>query len=470
MGFRPSAKMVRLTPLRLLSAALVVALVFVASTAAPYAYAPRGYDTYTYPDTHPHATTASPDSSTDIRFGRDCSPFASGALRDVAFVLRLSAAHAPQALPAHVARFARCHQDLLVFSPRTLHHDDHDDDDHAHDVSAVDPLAHLRPEYRWGNADFDVYDRLHADNASDHANPDGRRLDKYTFLPMMEWAAYLRPDARWFVFVEPHTYLNHDNLYRFLARFNPRAAHYLGAPVAPTTTNKYKKTPYAHSGSGFILSRGALNKLMARGRMFAENHHFPGTHFFGENAADAPSGEQLLAHVLKKSGVPLRGYWPMFNDANPTTIRFGHDQWCDAVLTLHQLAPLDFSALARCDAARTHPERPLLFQHLFALIEPRLQPRLDDWTNLSDDTTYKPGTAQAKSFDACQKACLKDAKCLQYELSGGACALSRSVRLGVQRLPDGEQASTAGWMMERIAAFKGANSPCLGARFVHPRP
>jgi hypothetical protein len=470
MGFRPSAKMVRLTPLRLLSAALVVALVFVASTAAPYAYAPRGYDTYT--DTH-----TSPDTSTAIRFGRDCSPFASGALHDVTFVLRLSPAHAPHTLPALTARLARCHQDLLVFSPRARHghgHDDDDDDDDedTHDDSrdaAVDPLAHLRPEYRWGNADFDVYDRLHADNASDHATPDAYRLDKYTFLPMMEWAAYLRPDARWFVFVEPHTYLNHDNLYRFLARFNPDAPHYLGAPVAPTTA-KYKKTPYAHPGSGFVLSRGALNKLMARGRMFAENHLFPGTHFFGENAADAPSGEQLLAHVLKKSGVPLRGYWPMFNDANPSTIRFGHNQWCDAVLTLHQLAPLDFSALARCDAARPHPERPLLFQHLFALIEPHLQPRVDDWTNLSDDTTFKPGTAQAKSFDACQRACLKDAKCLQYELSGGTCALSYSVRLGVQRLRDGEQASTAGWMMERISAFKAANSPCLGARFVHPRP
>ena len=182
-------------------------------------------------------------------------------------------------------------------------------------------------------------------------------------------------------------------------------------------------------------------------------------------------GELLLAQVLKKSGVPMRGYWPMFNHANPATLRFGPDQWCDAVLTLHPLAPLDFSALARCDAARTHPERPLMFEHLFALVEPRLQPRADDWTNLSDDVIYKPGTAQAKSFDACQKACQKDTSCLQYELAGGACALSHSVRLGAPRLAaDDEHPSTAGWLLDRIDQFKGANSPCLGARFVHPSP
>jgi hypothetical protein len=39
---------------------------------------------------------------------------------------------------------------------------------------------------------------------------------------------------------------------------------------------------------------------MARGRMFAENHHFPATQFFGERVAESCYDDKILAQVLKK--------------------------------------------------------------------------------------------------------------------------------------------------------------------------
>ncbi|KAI9870533.1 MAG: hypothetical protein M1823_008710, partial [Watsoniomyces obsoletus] len=66
---------------------------------------------------------------------------------------------------------------------------------------------------------------------------------------------------------------------------------------------------------------------MAFGRMFGENKHFPGTHFFGQEVKKECCGDEILAQVLRKSGVPLRGYWPMFNGETPRTVPYNEEQW-----------------------------------------------------------------------------------------------------------------------------------------------
>jgi len=50
----------------------------------------------------------------------------------------------------------------------------------------------------------------------------------------------------------------------------------------------------------------------------------------------------VLAKVLKKYGVTLKGYWPMINGEKVTTVRFGQkEQWCESVITLHHLGEKD---------------------------------------------------------------------------------------------------------------------------------
>jgi hypothetical protein len=450
MGFRSSTNMVRFTPLRLLCAAVILCVLYLHSSLRDLVpYVERGYDIL-----QDRPTPARPDQ-TKIRFGEECSPFKSGVMEDVTVVLKIGAGEATTKLPAYLNRLGRCKQDLLIFSDRKAT---------VQSFDVVDALSHIRPEYKWENADFSVYDSIQAANDTADKSPDGWKLDKYKFLPMMEWTSYLRPDSHWYLFIETDTYVNYDNLYRFLTHFNPKSAHYFGSPVWPK-----KKAPFAHGGSGFILSRGALDKLMARGKMFAENHHFPGTHFFGENVAESCCGDEMLAQVLKKSGVPLRGYWPMFNGDKPPTMKFGPEQWCEAVMTMHHLQEDDYTGLSQWEQARRHPERALMFEELFNLIEPRLQGKADDWTNMSEDVVHTKGKS-VKSFNACERACMKDPKCLQYEHTGTQCRLSRSIRLGEQRLPREDEKYVSGWMMSRIKDFKKAHSPCQGARFVHSNP
>jgi hypothetical protein len=444
-----TAMMVRLTPLRLLCAVLVLCGVvftsFLPGLLSALFRGERGYD-----------VLVERPPGLQAPLGGECSPFSAGAMGDVTVVLKMGAVQVHTQLPQFLARRGRCQHDLLIFSDRK---------DTLHGFDIADALAHLRPEYKFNNPDFDVYDRLQNDNVTEEKSDEGWRLDKYKFLPMMEWTAYMRPDAMWFVFIELDTYVNYDNLYRFLSQFNPRTAHYFGSPVLSK-----KRAPFAHGGSGYVLSRGALNKIMAFGRMFGENKHFPGTHFFGQDVKSEVNGAEVLGQVLKKSGVPLRGYWPMFNGEPLYGIRFNKDQWCEAVISMHHLQDNDFTQLRALEDARTHPDRPLTFEELFTQVEPHLQEKVDDWSNMSEDITYKQGSTPAKSFDKCHRACLHDGSCMQFEYTGLECRLQHSIRLGHRQAPEDERKHMSGWITARITAFKKARSPCQGAHFVHSSP
>ncbi|PSN69821.1 hypothetical protein BS50DRAFT_296881 [Corynespora cassiicola Philippines] len=444
--------MVRLTPTRLLCAAVAVSVFLLFSLVSKLFFGARGYDLEALQERPPpaHARPATPDPP----FGEECSPFKGGAMEDVSIVLRMGAAEAANKLPGYLNRLGRCKQDLLLFSDRSA-------DINGFDV--VDALANLRPEYRYNNPDFDVYDRIQLANTTEEKAIDGWRLDKYKFLPMMELTAHMRPESQWFVFLELETYVNWDNLYRFLSKFDPETPHYFGAPVWPP-----KKTVFGQSASGFVLSRGALDKLMARGRMFAENQQSPGTHMFGKDVSQGCCGDEVLAQVLKESGVPIRGYWPMFNGERPTSTHYGYEQWCEAVITLQQEE--DLIGFQRWEEARPHPARPLTFEELFTFMEHALQDRRDDWSNLSNDIVFHKGQRAAKSYENCLNACTNDKKCIQFEHTSDSCKLSHSIRLGYHLGPNGDYRWTSGWLMDRVRAFKATHSPCQGAHFVHANP
>lgn len=450
---RQSFTMVRITPTRILCAVVMVTSVLIFFYISSLLFGERGYDIML--ERPPPARSRPPNL--EVTLGEECSPFSSGVMDDVAVVLKLGSAEVKEQLPAYLNRLGRCKLDLLIFSDR---HDEYNG------FKIVDALANLRPEYRYNNPDFDIYDRIQEENNTTMGKTEeGWRLDKYKFLPIIELTAHLRPESRWFVFVELDTYVNWDNMYRFLSRFNPKTPYYFGSPIWPR-----KKTIFAHGGSGFVLSRGAMNKMVARGRMFAENHHFPGTHLFGKDFSKQCCGDEVLAQVLKECGVSIRGYWPMFNGEKPTTVRFGWEQWCEAILTLHHVQEGEHDALKSWEFSRTHPAKPLTFEELFTYIERDLRDQVDDWSNVSDDITHTRPHSSAKSADKCHSACKKDRACMQWEHSGDACRLSHVIRLGHAQGPDGDRKWVSGWMLDRIKAFRASRSPCHGAHFVHANP
>ncbi|KAF2704959.1 glycosyltransferase family 31 protein [Pleomassaria siparia CBS 279.74] len=444
--------MVRLTPTRLLSAAVLAFAFILIAFVSKRLFGERGYQVLL--ERPSPALFRHPPPK--VPFGIECSPFASGVMDDVTIVLKLSASEVKTKLPAYLNRLGRCKQDLLLFSDRK---------EQRNGFDITDALANLRPEYTYKNPDFELYNHIQQTTGSSEKTPEGWKLDKYKFLPMMELTAHMRPESRWFLFVELDTYINWDNLYRFLVTFNPKQPYYFGSPIWPSG-----RVTFAHGGSGLVLSRGALNKLVARGRMFAENQNNPGAHLFGKEVSQMCCGDEILGQVLKECGVGIKGYWPMFNGEKPISVRFDHEQWCEAIITLHHLQDDDFINMQQWEADRPHPEKPLTFEELFGYIEPLLTSQTDDWTNMSEDVTFANGDPAAISFDTCFAACLKDTKCMQYEHYGDTCRLSHSIRLGYAHPPEGSTKWTSGWVKNRIEAFKAARSPCHGAHFVHANP
>ncbi|KAK7186527.1 hypothetical protein DPSP01_002042 [Paraphaeosphaeria sporulosa] len=449
--------MVRLTLTRLLCTAIFSCIFLLLVPVSNLLHRERGFDVLL--DRPPEPSDA---PSPEVSFGQECAPFVAGGMQRLTVIMKLGATDVVSKLPAHWHHLARCKPDLLFFSDRKAAYNGFD---------IVDALGSLRPEYKYHNPDFNVYDRMQDANTTQ--DPEHWKLDRYMLLPMMELTSHLRPDSQWYVFVELDTYFNWDNLYRFLLYFDHTTPYYFGSPVWPRT----KKPVFAHGGSGIVLSRGAMSKLMARGRMFARNHYFPGTHLFGKDISKEcrgwdekmRCGDKVLAQVLKDAGIPLRGYWPMFNGEKHSTIRFGRKQWCEAVISLSTLQEDDFTAIQHWESARYRPSQPLTFEELFSYIEPSLRAPIEDWSNMSEDITYTGGPA-GLSLESCKAACLETRRCMQYEHFGDTCRLSHDIRFGHQQLPEGNIKWTSGWVMERIGAFKAAHPPCEGAHLVHAYP
>ena len=197
-----------------------------------------------------------------------------------------------------------------------------------------DTLASIPQDYKLHNRDFEIYFKQYkwrekSQSLSDIPNYDGGwKLDKYKFLPMMDYALRARPSKQWYLFIETDTYVDWENLFFWISHFDASQPLYMGSPVWPKN-----KVVFAHGGSGFVLSRTALEKLAeathaANGSLAAS---------MGIDLAQECCGDEILANVLHKLGIELRGYWPMFNGEKPATLRFGEEQWCEPMIALHHL-------------------------------------------------------------------------------------------------------------------------------------
>ncbi|EOD46116.1 putative aryl-alcohol protein [Neofusicoccum parvum UCRNP2] len=125
------------------------------------------------------------------------------------------------------------------------------------DASALSPDA------------FSFYDLLHAwhrsgidlgtlSTSSTFIHDAAWGLDKWKFLPLAQHAlATAPPQTRWIVFAEADTALVWSNVLRWLARLDAGRAWYLGGPAW------LDGAAFAHGGSGYVLSRPALEMLVA---------------------------------------------------------------------------------------------------------------------------------------------------------------------------------------------------------------
>ncbi|KIV77793.1 hypothetical protein PV11_09573 [Exophiala sideris] len=374
-----------------------------------------------------------------------CSIFNHKIAQDVQIVLKTGAAEVFDKLLVHLTTVTSCipPSDLIIFS---------DLDENIGPYQLHDAFRAIPEKEKSSSPDFGTYHkqklfREHRKGVRDLQ--EGRKLDKYKFLPMMErmWWDF-KPKKKWYVFIETDTFVVWENLFHWLAHMDADQPLYMGSPVWPK--GKYV---FAHGGSGFVLSRPALRLIASAGRPYFEGtslEFVPGTHQFGFDLTRYCCGDEVLAQAFGESGLKLHGYWPMFNGERPSSVRFGKEHWCEPVFTLHHLSPEEVNEFWQWYHGRlqeTEQQAPLLFEDIFHFIEAKIDTTREDWDNMSEDIEIShttPGQAfdsmswVGESVEMCRAACLAEPSCYQFRLKGQSCTLSRSIRLGHPVYPNDE--------------------------------
>ncbi|KAI8629800.1 glycosyltransferase family 31 protein [Xylariaceae sp. FL1651] len=427
-------------------------------------------------------------------------------LNDVLVVVRTGATEVLQKLPIHFSTVLTCVPDYIIYS-------DLEEDVEGHHI--VDVLDRISQDVKMNTPEFWLYNRLRASGrdrleyrtsfgsgpAGALDNP-GWKLDKWKFLPMVFRALEYRPDAKWFVFIEPDTYMFWHNMLQFLSRFDPNKPYYLGKHMY------IGKVLFGHGGSGFMISNPAMKMVS---KHWTENQNW-----FDDYTAKEWAGDMILGKAMENIGVQLISPSPYIQTDSLSTLDWiinKHDKppWCYAPLTFHHMTEHEFPILWQSEhkwLRRNEGSTTLQLRDIFeSIIKPRLHSQLADWDNQSRDAVYT-NEAVAKLSDAdraavtqterdaqissehCQAACESKPSCMQFFYIPGQCFLSNELRLGhavesqcveyshikgkcvkmqdVEGLQAGyEKASSvkSGWIMDRVwEASKEMDKACQSLR------
>jgi hypothetical protein len=216
-----------------------------------------------------------------------------------------------------------------------------------------DALRNVNETIRTTSPDFEIYRSIRRyqatgqnienlrEESSKGDDRSGWQLDKYKFIHMVEEAFQMRPNAKWYVFMETDSYVIWPNLVEWLSKLNPTKPLYLGSEVF------IGDNAFAHGGSGYVLSSAAMYKLLgpeqpqglaAKWDLEMHNHC---------------CGDLALAIALKDKGIHVQGTHPLLNGLKPTTLTYGpREHWCQPVISMHHVLPSEVNSIWRFERRR----------------------------------------------------------------------------------------------------------------------
>jgi hypothetical protein len=411
-------------------------------------------------------------------------------------VFRTGATEVLEKLPVHFDTTLRCVPDHIIYS------DFEEDVQGRHIYDALDEISdtlkNTVPE-------FELYNHLRAHGreglnstvqfgsgpAGAIQNP-GWKLDKWKFLPMVNKALRHRPDAKWFVFIEPDTYIMWPNLLKYLAKFDPSEPHYIGKHMY------IGDVLFAHGGSGFALSNTAVRRVTEHWSAHVDE--------YAQYTNKEWAGDVVLGRTLRDVDIHLFWAFPHFQgdavsalDHNITKV--DKKPWCFAPVTYHHMRQEEVRMLWKFEqdwhlragnSAATMRHRDVFKEFIL----PHLPVECSDWDNLSIGTEYSEDAfsklsdkqmralSQAEkegpeSFQKCKAICESKPSCLQFSYAAGKCSISNEFRQGYKatsqcleysnaaggclrsKMVEGSDGANAqiissvrsGWMIERLSDY-----------------
>jgi len=315
---------------------------------------------------------------------------------------------------------------------------------------------HLQKQGRSGLPSQTVLTSLSGSVKGDYlqtAKP-GWQLDKWKFLPMIDRALEEKPDAKWFVFMEPDTYLGFHNLVSYLSTFDQTKEYYIGKHLF------INDIVFAYGGAGFALSAPAMRTIASQRRPHISSYEtFTRDHWVGDYA---------LGKVAEDAHIPLHRAFPHFQSDSPATLdpateKINRDLWCYPAITYHHMSPAEITELwdFEQDWLREMGRGDIVLRHrdIFTwLVRPKVAARVEHWDNLSTEHEFNAhdhgASADAlernawKSFAHCRALCEAREGCVQFSFDAGSCGMSATFRLGYAKGP-GERVAS-GWMVDRV--------------------
>ncbi|KXL43347.1 glycosyltransferase family 31 protein [Acidomyces richmondensis BFW] len=370
---------------------------------------------------------------------------------DVVVVMRTGATEIKDKLPVHLDTTFRCYENTLIFS-------DYEEVFKGHQV--YDVLASLGDELKRKNDDFKHYlrlqrlgregladDELHGESwesgpVGKNDNP-GWRLDKWKFLPMMVETLKLRPNRKWYIFVEPDSYMIWSNMLQWLRKLDPSKAVYYGSEV------QIGDDIFAHGGSVFVMSCSAIQKAI--------NIYLSNQDEWHRRTAEHWAGDCILGTALKHAGVDLTWSWPMFQGGNPADMNWleekgGNILWCVPALSYHHFTSSEVKALwdfeqqqiaGQLSNGRLNQVRVLHHNEVYkTYVVPNISSQRHDWSNASPDIIPN---SLGLTIDACRAICVAKPECMQFALGQAGCVISEDVHMGSAAM-----GVESGWINERV--------------------
>ncbi|KAI3327861.1 glycosyltransferase family 31 protein [Xylariaceae sp. AK1471] len=386
-------------------------------------------------------------------------------LDDIFVTLRTGTTEAPKKLPVHYTTTLRCVPDYKLYS-------DFEEDIEGHHV--YDVLDEVNPDIVATHPDFEYYNRLRgkgrdaftteemdqwaaAKNTNGGRDSPGWKLDKWKFLPLADKALRLRPQAKWFIFIESDTYVLWKSLLAWLEHFDASKPWYLGQQM------QIGDVVFAYGGAGFAISQPALKKVV--------EHRNANLKFYDDFTANHWAGDCVLGKALHDVGVPLTWSFPTLSSEEPADTDFetafgGPEKkpWCYYAASYHHLPPSEYPVFHDFEQ-KWYQTNTTLLRHkdvFFNYLLPQLATKRAEWDNHSD----KEQTTES-SFEGCRKACESQPDCMQFSVSGYTCKTSTALKLG--RTASAAAQVTSGWMLDRVDAFiERMESTCNGKDWVLP--
>ncbi|KAJ3193379.1 hypothetical protein HK101_004933 [Irineochytrium annulatum] len=178
----------------------------------------------------------------------------------------------------------------------------------------------------------------------------GWKLDAHKNLPGFQLLYTTYPDADWYVMIDDDTYLFMTNLDNFLKGKDPEEPFYTGNAnvfVGCDGVRNFGEGPsFAHGGSGIVMSRGAMKKMMS------------GLEECVLKYKDCWAGDIRVALCLRDAGILLSGGPNFWGDPPNKDFQFPGDP-CTEMQTFHHVVQNQIQKLYEVEVLMSRIHRQL---------------------------------------------------------------------------------------------------------------